>query len=108
MGCPVGKEPLPEDCDVIEKEHTPVIIQGEVRDIVNPEEADYSPYDKYFTVTIYPRRGRVKYLKFKTKEERDKWSFEKGENYNIEGCLHLAGGKILRELIFNVTKVEHT
>ncbi len=108
MVCPVGNEPIPEDCDVIEKEHTAVIIQGKVYAIIAPGEADYSPYDKYFTVSIYPRKGRVKYLKFKTKEERDKWSFERGANYVIEGCLHLAGGRIDSELIFDVTKVEHT
>lgn len=107
MVCPVGNEPLPEDCDVIEKKHTAVIIQGKVYAIVAPKEAYYPPYSNYYTVSLYPRKGSVKYLKFKTKKERDKWSFEVGAIYTIEGCLHLAGGKFLgTELVFNVTKVE--
>jgi hypothetical protein len=107
MACPIGSEPIPKDCDLIEKKHTVVIIRGDVYAIIAPKEAYYPPYSDYFTVSIYPRKGRVKYLKFKTQEECDRWSFEVGENYSIEGCLHLAGGRTLgTELLFNVTKVE--
>ena len=107
MVCPIGNEPIPTDCDVIEKKHTTVFIQGKVYAVIDPKDAYYPPYSDYFTVSLYPRKGRVKYLKFRTKEECDQWSFEIGENYTVEGCLHLAGGKFPEtELVFNVIKLE--
>jgi len=107
MVCPVGNEPIPKDCDIIEKNHNVVILQGYVYEVIDPKDAYYPPYSDYLTVSLYPRKGRVKYLKFKTRKELDKWSFEMEEDYTVEGCLHLAGGKFLtKELVFDVIRVE--
>jgi hypothetical protein len=45
----------------------------------------------------------VKYLKFRTQEELEKWPFEKDGTFIVQGCLHIADGK---ELVFDITSVE--
>jgi hypothetical protein len=109
MTCPVGRQSLPPDCAVIERGHTRVIVQGRVYAIIAPDEAHYSPFSTYFTVSLYPSKGKVKYLKFLSKEGRDRWGFEREGNYVVHGCLHLAGTKSLNtELVFDVTNVQRT
>lgn len=107
MTCPVCKgERIPEDCSVIEERGKRVIVRGKVYAIVDSEglrQAVYSPFAHYLTVSLYPRKGRVKYLKFKTQPELDRWSFEQGTSFVVHDCLHIANGK---ELIFDVTEVE--
>ncbi|HEX74547.1 MAG TPA: ricin-type beta-trefoil lectin domain protein [Dehalococcoidia bacterium] len=107
MACPVcSGERIPQDCSVIEKRGKRVIVQGRVYAIIDTEgltKANYSPFAKYLTVSLYPRKGRVKYLKFKTQQELDRWSFEKDNSFIVHGCLHVADGK---ELVFDVTQVE--
>ena len=47
--------------------------------------------------------AKEKYLKFKTQQEMDQWSFEKDRTFVVHGCLHFVDGK---ELVFNITQVE--
>ena len=124
MTCPVcNGNPIPDDCSVIDEKGRRVVIQGEVYAIIddcklaefNKEvqsgafevgerfKSTYKPFAEYRTVTLKPRKGKVKYLKFKTQEELDQWLFEEKKSYIVHGCLHIADGK---ELFFDVTQVE--
>ena len=103
MSCPVCSGlSLPEDVSVVEKQGKRVILQGNIYAIVSPDEAHYSPFSNYFTVSLYPRKGRVKYLKFRTKDELNQWGFVQETQIRCEGCLHVADGK---EVVFDVAKV---
>ena len=96
MSCPVCTGSyLPNDVSVVEKRGRRVILQGVVYAIVSPNEAHYPPFSDCFTVSLYPRRGRVKYLKFRTQDELKKWQFMQGMRIRREGCLHEADGKRL-------------
>jgi hypothetical protein len=103
MVCPIcSGEHIPDDASLVEKSGRRVILQGSVYAIILPDYT-YSPYLTYATVTINPRKGSVKYLKFRTQEELVKWPFERKGKYIVQGCLHIADGK---ELIFDITSVE--
>ena len=105
MGCPVcSGEQIPSDASVVEKRHNPVAVQGRVYAIIPPNYT-YSPFKSYATVSLYPRRGKVKYLKFKTQEELRRWPFEENKSFIVHGCLHIADGK---ELVFDISEVEPT
>ncbi|MBI2303926.1 MAG: hypothetical protein HYU86_04160 [Chloroflexi bacterium] len=88
---------------MVEKRGRRVILQGAIYAIVGPDDANYTPFSDYFTVSLYPRKGRVKYLKFKTQSELNKWGFIRETRIRCEGCLHETDGK---EIVFDVTKVE--
>ena len=104
MSCPVCTGSyLPDDVSVVEKHGRRVILQGVIYAIVSPDEAHYSPFSDYFTVSLYPRKGRVKYLKFRAKNELSKWGFFREARIRCEGCMHEADGK---GLVFDVTNVE--
>jgi len=104
MACPICKGfPLSEDVSVAEKEGRRVILQGVIYAIISPDEAHYPPFSNYFTVSLYPRRGKVKYLKFQTQEELKKWNFTGGSKIKCEGCLHEVDGK---DVVFDITGVE--
>ena len=96
---------LSDDFNVIERHGTRVIVRGEIRAIVDADDPRYRypPFSDYSTVTLYPRKGRVKYLKFRTQDELKKWGFIEGKRIRCEGCLHEVDGK---EIVFDVTKVE--
>lgn len=103
MACPVcSGEQIPSDASVVEKRGKRVILRGKVYAIIAPNYT-YSPYKKYATVSLYPRKEKVKYLKFKTQQELELWPFEENENFIVHGCLHVADGK---ELVFDITLVE--
>ena len=103
MVCPVcSGGQIPQDCSTVEKQGRRVIVQGRVYAII-PANYTYSPFRNYLTVSLYPRKGKVKYLKFKTQEELNHWLFEEGKSFVVHGCLHIADGK---ELVFDVTQVE--
>jgi hypothetical protein len=103
MSCPVCSGfSLPEDVSVVEKQGKRVILQGNIYAIVSPDEAHYPPFSNYFTVSLYPRKGRVKYLKFRTRDELNQWGFVRETRIRCEGCLHEADGK---EVVFDVAKV---
>ena len=102
MGCIICTGcSLSDDFSVIKKHGTKVIVQGKIRTI--DKDHQYPPFSDYFTVSLYPRKGRVKYLKFRTRDELDKWGFSEGRLIRCEGCLHEVDGK---EIVFDVTKVE--
>jgi len=104
MSCPVCTGSyLPDDVSVVEKRGKRVILQGVIYAVVSPDEAHYSPFSDCFTVSLYPRKGRVKYLKFRTQGELKKWSLTTEKRIRCEGCLHEADGK---EIVFDITKVE--
>jgi hypothetical protein len=103
MGCPIcDGEQIPSDASSVEKQGKQVIVQGKVYAIIPPDYT-YSPFRNYATVSLYPRKGKVKYIKFKTQQELDKWPFEVGRTLVVHGCLHVVDGK---ELVFNITQVE--
>ena len=101
--CPIcSSHSLPEDASVAEKLSKTVVVQGRVNVMVSPEEAHYPPYQDYCTLSLYPRRGPVKYLKFQTRHEMERWDTKPGERIQAEGCLHIVDGK---ELVFDVLRV---
>ncbi len=107
MTCPIcSGERLPKDCSIAEERAKRVMVQGEVYAII-PTNYTYSPFASYLTISLYPRPWRkgdkVKYLKFKTQQELDRWPFEEKRSFIVHGCLHIADGK---HLIFDVTQVE--
>jgi len=103
MGCPIcDGEHIPSDASIVEKQGKRVAIQGKVYAIIPPDYT-YSPFRNYATVSLYPRKGKVKYLKFKTQQELDRWLFKKNRTFVVHGCLHFVDGK---ELVFNITQVE--
>ena len=102
MECPICTDSsFSDDFSVIKMPGTKVIIQGVIRAIDGDHQ--YPPFSDYFTVSIYPRKGRVKYLKFRTLYELNKWDFSEGRRIRCEGCLHEVDRK---EIVFGVTKVE--
>lgn len=73
MGCPIyDGEQIPSDALVVEKQGKRVAVQGKVYAII-PRDYTYSPFGNYATVSLYPRKGKVKYIKFKTQRELDHW-----------------------------------
>jgi hypothetical protein len=103
MVCPVCHgHRLPTDASVAEEQGKRVSLQGKVYAIIPPNYT-YSPFRNYGTVSLYPRKGRVKYLKFKTVQELERWPFERRKNFIVYGCLHVVDGK---ELVFHITQVE--
>ncbi len=103
MVCPIcSGQRIPSDASVVEERGKRVAVQGKVYAIIPPNYT-YSPFKSYGTVSLYPRRGRVKYLKFKTQEELRSWPFEEKKSFIVHGCLHIADDK---ELVFDISKVE--
>ncbi len=104
MGCPICSGSLLSDnFSVIERQGRKVIIQGIIRAIMSPDESHVPPFSDLFTVTIYPSKGKVKYLKFRTREELERWGFIPEKRIRCEGCLHKTDEK---EIVFDVTTVE--
>ena len=107
MGCPIcSGSLLSNDFSVIEKQGRRVIIQGNVYAIyMNHDKFDVSPFKNFFTVSISPLKGNkgVKHLKFRTRDEIERWGFIPNRHIRCEGCLHKVDEK---ELVFDVTKVE--
>lgn len=103
MGCPIcDGEQIPSDASLVEKQGKRVAVQGKVYAIIPPDYT-YSPFRNYATVSLYPRKGKVKYLKFKTHQELERWPFERDISFIVHGCLHVADAK---ELVFDITQVE--
>jgi len=97
---------LSDDFNVIERHGTRVIVQGEIRAIVDADDPRYRypPFSDYSTVSLRPlSKGKTKYLKFRTQDELKKWGFIEGKRVRCEGCLHEVDGK---EIVFDVTQVE--
>jgi len=78
-------------------------LQGKVYAVIRSNEAPYPPFADYHTVSLYTRRSLVKYLKFRTPAEQDKWEFEPDSRIRCKGCIHEADGK---QLVFDVSEVE--
>ena len=107
--CPIcNGEKLPPDASAVGKKGTTVLIQGRVNAVIRPDEAYYPPFSTYCTVTIYPRNGSVKNLKFQTRRELERWDFPLDDEIQVEGCLHDVDGKYLlfdvRNVVVNPTR----
>jgi len=73
---------------------------------MDPDKFKVSPFSDFLTVSIYPRKGKgkgVKYLKFRTQDELERCGFSPNMKIRCEGCLHTIDDK---EIVFDVTKVE--
>jgi len=79
-----------------------VIVQGRVNAVVDTP-GRFSPFADYLTVSLYPRKHPVKYLKFRTLDDLTRWGLVRNMQIKCEGCLHVVNGK---ELVFDVAKVE--
>ncbi|MEA1895183.1 MAG: hypothetical protein U9N36_08295 [Euryarchaeota archaeon] len=103
--CPIctGSD-LSDDFNVIERHGTKVIIQGKIQAIVDADDPRYrySPFSDYSTVSLRPSKGKMKYLKFRTRNRLENWDFIEEERIRCEGCLHEMDGK---EIAFDITKV---
>lgn len=78
MECPICTgSSFSDDFSVIKMPGTKVIIQGVIRAIDGDHQ--YSPFSDCFTVSIYSRKGRVKYLKFRTQDELNECDFSEGD-----------------------------
>ena len=100
--CVCDKTFTSKDFSRLDSEGTRVILQGRVYAVIKPSEAGYTPFRDYCTVTLYPNKGKVKYLKFQTEDEMLRWGFVPGTCIRCSGCLHLIDGK---ELVFDVHDV---
>ncbi len=107
MSCPVctGAN-LPDDVSVVDRPGRRVMLQGRINAVVSPDEASFSPFGDHFTVTLYPRRGRVKYLKFGTRHAQERWRLARGMSIRCSGRLHRAANGIEKEVVFDVADVE--
>ena len=80
-----------------------------MRAIAHLGAAHFPPFAKCYTISIYPLRGKssVKYLKFPTQQEMDRWNLNVGDKVQVERCLHQTeSGKERNDLIFDVRKVD--
>ena len=104
--CPIcSGEMLPDDASIAGKGETDVVIQGRVNAISRPGDmGHFPPFSDFCTVPIYPRKGRVKYLKFRTRRDLERWNFVVNDKVQIEGCFHIVDDK---QLIFDVHHVVH-
>jgi hypothetical protein len=101
--CPIcSGETLPEDTSVARKEGERVVLRGRVHGVIHPDEAGYTPFSHYCTTSLYPRRGPVKYLKFRLAQDMDRLRLKSNDRIQVEGCRHIVDGK---ELVFDVNKV---
>ena len=107
MSCPVcTSASLPDDVSMVERPGRRVVLQGRINAVVSPDEAHFPPFGDHFTVTLYPRRGRVKYLKFGTRHEQERWGLARDMRIRCSGCLHKTSNGIEKEVVFDVADVE--
>ena len=101
--CPIcAGERLPGDVSRAAKDGIKVTLLGRVNTVVHPGEADFTPFRDYCTVPRYPRRGSVKYLKFRTSQAMDGWELKPDDRIQVEECSHDVDGK---ELVFDIQDV---
>ena len=81
---------------VIEGKSRKVKVKGKIHAIFDDLDVTTSP-----AVTLYPRRGRVYYLKFNTKEELESQAFTVDETVVVEGTLRCVDGK---QIVTNVKR----
>jgi len=104
--CPIcNGNKLPADVSVVDMEKTNAVIQGRINAVIHPGEAHYPPFSTYYTASLYPRKGSVKYLKFQTRRELDQCDLAVDDRVAIEGCLHIVDGK---DLVFDVRCFDST
>ncbi len=77
-------------------------MSGRINAIYHLPEHNVTPYADYHTATLYDRKRRVKYLKFRSEHELDRHGIRKGDKVQREGCLHIVNGK---KLVFDIRNV---
>jgi hypothetical protein len=77
-------------------------VRGRIKRIYDPSNSRVSPFPQYYTVTLYPSKGRVFYLKFQTEEELKRQSFTANEVVEIEADLKLVDQK---QILTNVRRI---
>lgn len=90
------------DWSIIEGEPKKVIVKGRINAIF-PLGWEVRPLSNYLTVTLYPSKGKVFYLKFSTEEELKRQSFTVNEIVVVEGILRIIDGK---QIIANVKRIK--
>ena len=101
--CPIcAGERLPGDASRAGTDGSKVKLAGRVNAVIHPGEASYTPFGDYCTVALYPRRGSVKYLKFRTSQEMDRLGLKQDDRIQVDGCSHDVDGK---ELVFDIQNV---
>lgn len=90
------------DWSIIAGEPRKVKVKGRIDTIFDDlTVANCTPLSNYYTVTLYPRKGKVFYLKFKTKEELERQTFTVDETVVVEGILRCVDGK---QIVTNVKR----
>jgi hypothetical protein len=108
--CPIClREPMPHDVKMVNRDFENVTIRGKVYAIIDTEKENNAwPWSSYYTVDFYPYKTRVKYIKFKTLEELQKWDFEIGQWYVVDGHMHqVLFGKSYKDVVFDIKNVSH-
>ena len=80
-----------------------MVLRGRVNAVVHPGEASFPPFGEYCTVPLYTKPGPVKYLKFRTGQEMDRFGLKRDDRIQIKRCKHNVDGK---ELVFDIRYVE--
>jgi hypothetical protein len=100
---------MPHDVHMVNRDFKEVTIRGWVYSITDTEKGkNVWPWSSYYTVDFYLRKGPTKYLKFKTLEELQKWGFEKGQWYVVDGHMHqVLSGSYYKDVVFDIKNVSH-
>jgi len=90
------------DWSIIAGEPRKVKVKGRINAIFDDlDVATVPPLPNYYTVTLKPRKVRMYYLKFKTKEELERQAFTVDETVIVEGILRCVDGK---QIVTNVKR----
>ena len=90
------------DWSVMDSKARKVQVKGRINKIYDPKPAHVPPLSNYYTATLYPAKGRVFYLKFKTESELKKQAITENELVIVEADLRLIDGK---QILTNVRRV---
>ncbi len=98
---------MPYNVKTVNRDFENVTIRGKVHAVIETDDENSTfPWSSYYTVSFYPRQAPVKYLKFKTLEELQKWGFEKGEWYIVDGHIHqVLSGSYYKDVVFDIKNV---
>lgn len=90
------------DWSVMDSKARKVQVKGRINKIYDSMHYHVPPLSNYYTATLYPAKGRVFYLKFKTESEMKKQAITENELVIVEADLRLIDGK---QILTNVRRV---